>query len=287
VTPPRTAEPPYSFEGTTLYDSHRGLMRFIRKLLNPILKLFFNPNPLIQALNIQARLNTEALTREAERDRRQAEWNALHYEILQRVVTETARVTLEAQSLALKVESLAAKVDFNERRVRSIEGTLHNQPRPLPRRDVPEPSPVTAAAAVEAAAPEGPPAQAAAPGQPSEGTRRRRRRRRGRRGTGAPAEAVAGASEPAGTGLLEADADAGDQDEGPDEEEFASTPGDAGTLSGEPESVLVAEALVVTEDRLAFPAPEEAAPPVETPAAQPLEPQTPTSERTDVDPTDR
>ena len=66
-------------------------MRFIRKLLNPILKLFFNPNPLIRALNIQSRLNDEMLAREAERDRRQAEWNALHYEILHRVVTEVSR----------------------------------------------------------------------------------------------------------------------------------------------------------------------------------------------------
>src|SRR5512138_2648065 len=34
-------EPPnYGFEDTTLYETHRGLIRFIRKLLNPILKLF-------------------------------------------------------------------------------------------------------------------------------------------------------------------------------------------------------------------------------------------------------
>ena len=31
-----------------------ALLRFIRKLLQPILKLFFNPNPLIEALHIQA-----------------------------------------------------------------------------------------------------------------------------------------------------------------------------------------------------------------------------------------
>ena len=37
--------------------SHRGFMRWIRKLLNPLLKLFFNPNPLIEALHIQSKLN--------------------------------------------------------------------------------------------------------------------------------------------------------------------------------------------------------------------------------------
>src|SRR5215475_2536903 len=35
--------PNYAFEDTTLFDSHRAPLRFIRWLLNPILKLFFNP----------------------------------------------------------------------------------------------------------------------------------------------------------------------------------------------------------------------------------------------------
>src|ERR671939_1431678 len=48
-TPPEL--PNFSFEEHTLFESHRGPLRLIRKLLNPILKLFFNPNPLIQALN--------------------------------------------------------------------------------------------------------------------------------------------------------------------------------------------------------------------------------------------
>jgi hypothetical protein len=132
--PPARSEAPYTFEDTTLYDSHRGLMRFIRKLLNPILKLFFNPNPLIRALNIQSRVNADVLAHEAERDRRQAEWNALHYELLTRVVSEISRVTLETQSLSMKVDSLAGKVDFNERRVRGIEGVMH-QARPAGRRE--------------------------------------------------------------------------------------------------------------------------------------------------------
>src|SRR5688572_4261591 len=116
-------EPAYSFEDTTIYDSHRGLMRFMRRLLNPLLKLFFNPNPLIRALHIQAKLNVEAAERDAERDRRQTEWNALHYEIVQRLVTEVSRASLELQALSLRIESLDAKVEFNERRVRAMEGS--------------------------------------------------------------------------------------------------------------------------------------------------------------------
>src|SRR4026208_2046783 len=55
----RRAQPPYqppelpnyAFEENTLFESTRGPLRLIRRLLLPILKLFFNPNPLIQALN--------------------------------------------------------------------------------------------------------------------------------------------------------------------------------------------------------------------------------------------
>ena len=144
---PRPPEPTYSFEDTTIYDSHRGSLRFFRRLLNPLLKLFFNPNPLISALNTQARLNQAAAQREAERERRQAEWNALHYEILQRLVLEVSRTSLEAQQLSMRVEALSAKVEFAERRARSIEGTLH-QARPSPRHEsAPPPAPGRAGAA--------------------------------------------------------------------------------------------------------------------------------------------
>src|SRR5678815_3383189 len=121
-----TPEPAYTFEDTTIYDSHRGALRFIRQLLNPLLKLFFNPNPLISALHAQAKLNQAAALREAERERRQAEWNALHYEILQRLVLEVSRTSLESQQLSMRIEALSAKVDFAERRARSLESTLHH-----------------------------------------------------------------------------------------------------------------------------------------------------------------
>src|SRR5438132_13051248 len=42
---PQPAEPlpNYAFEEETLYESHRAPIRWIRRLLRPILKLFFNP----------------------------------------------------------------------------------------------------------------------------------------------------------------------------------------------------------------------------------------------------
>ncbi|OFW14379.1 MAG: hypothetical protein A3F70_11770 [Acidobacteria bacterium RIFCSPLOWO2_12_FULL_67_14] len=181
ASPPRPpSEPVYTFEDTTIYDSHRGMLRFIRKLLNPLLKLFFNPNPLIRALHLQARLNVEAAEREAERERRQTEWNALHYEIVQRMVTEVSRVSLEVQSLSQQLESLSTKVDFSDRRVRSIEAAAVTA-RPLARQ------PEVAAVVPAEAAPAG---DAGGEGAGPESAQRRRRRRRGRRSPGVTGEAA-------------------------------------------------------------------------------------------------
>lgn len=202
ATPPEgseaSIEPAYSFDEQTVYASHRGVLRLIRRLLNPVLKLFFNPTPVARALATQARLNVEAARRDAERDRRQTEWNALHYEIVQRLVTEVSRVSLELQALSGQVESLSAKVDFNERRVRGIEGRALRAEEPAPAGRPAERAVQARPAARPAEAPAGEEpttaAETAGEGgaavQPVEGARRRRRRRRGRRGGGAPSEAT-------------------------------------------------------------------------------------------------
>ncbi len=163
----------FSFEDDTMYESQSGFVRFMRRLLQPVLKLFFNPNPLIQALNTQAKLNLEAGRREQERERRQAEWNALHFSILQRLVVEIARTSVEAQSLTSRVEALDARVDFNDRRVRGLE-TVGPAPSSAPRH--------TAEAAASPLPSSRPSTESGATDTPAaDGTRRRRRRRRGRR----------------------------------------------------------------------------------------------------------
>src|SRR5882724_4902073 len=84
--------PNYSFEADTLFESHRGVIRFFRKLFHPLLKLFlFNPNPLIQALNIQARLNTLS----AERETARRGMDQLYYELIHNLVVELTRTGIE------------------------------------------------------------------------------------------------------------------------------------------------------------------------------------------------
>jgi hypothetical protein len=215
VSPP-PAEPSYVFDETTLYHSHRGLLRFIRRLLNPILKLFFNPTPVADALRTQARLNAEAAAREADRDRRQAEWNALHFELVQRMATEVSRISIDMQALATRVESLAAKVDFNDRRVRSMENPQQARPHGRPTE-----TPATAGTI----APEPPSPESAVNEGSADGPRRRRRRRRGRRG-GAGAPESVGASEGAVATSDVDDSDLSDVSEAADEDGAESAAAD-------------------------------------------------------------
>src|ERR671923_656799 len=111
----------YAFEDTTLYESSRPFLRFLRKLLNPILKLFFNPNPLIQALHIQSRLNESY---------NQAE--SLYYELIHNLVLETTRLSIEVKNLKMRVESMSSRLDFDERRARALEGVVQYRPGAVP-----------------------------------------------------------------------------------------------------------------------------------------------------------
>jgi hypothetical protein len=158
-----TAARNYAFEDTTLYESSRPILRFLRRLLNPILKLFFNPNPMIEALHIQSGLNDSY---------NQAE--ALYYELIHNLVVETTRLSIEVKNLKMRVESMSSRLDFDERRARALEGVVQYRPG--------------------AVAPLQPPAggdrdRSAAGGPPSAADveqRNRRRRRRGRRRPGGP-----------------------------------------------------------------------------------------------------
>ena len=111
-----------SIDESALYASKSGFLNSIRRLFN-----LLNPKAIVDALNALSRKTKAVAAREAELRRRQTEWNALHFEILRRLVTDIARTEIDNQHLAHRVESLQARVDFNERRVRSLE---HSQTQP-------------------------------------------------------------------------------------------------------------------------------------------------------------
>ena len=182
------APEPFEFDEDTVYVSSRGtmgkLLYLIRKLLNPVLRLFFDPDPIILAMMRQAEINSRLLdlldrvNAEFERTGRKfaarEEIDALNYEVTSNLVTEMTRLAVDMKNHEMLVESVAARLDFDERRARALESV--GQPRSTP-----------AAGAPEGAEGDG---TAAAP------TRPRRRRRRSRRRPGA-APGAAGETAPA------------------------------------------------------------------------------------------
>ena len=221
--------PNFAFEDATLFESHRAPIRWIRKLLMPLLKLLFNPNPLIQALHIQSRLNTMSAEREARREAARRGMDQLYYELIHNLVIETTRLGIDNKNLKMRLESVSSRLEFNERRARALESvvvykTAEPEERPVQRapaqtqhRSAPQPSypSQTQSAPARSAPPQAPPPPPPAPvaampaptqaqepdaaGQavPAEGPgqrSRRRRRRRGRRG-GGPAAAIMGTPE--------------------------------------------------------------------------------------------
>jgi len=184
----RRDEPPppnYAFEDTTLFESHRAPLRWIRRLLRPLLKLFFNPNPLIRALHIQAELNA----RHATEFEQHAE---LTYEVIHNLVVELTRTSIEVRNLKMRVEAMSSRLEFDERRARALEGVV--QYRPGAGADA---APSQAEAEGDAAADDSEISSAA--------RSRRRRRRRGRKGPRPAGAAAPGAGEGAGSEGAEAE----------------------------------------------------------------------------------
>jgi hypothetical protein len=135
--------PTFTFEDTTIYETPRGLLRTIRKLLNPILKLFFNPNPIIHVLHTQADLNAVNLQREAVREKQRMEIDALYYEVIHNLVFEMTRLGIDTKNAKMRVESIASRLEFNERRARALESVVaYRAPEESERR--PDPPPVQA-----------------------------------------------------------------------------------------------------------------------------------------------
>src|SRR5216683_1760880 len=120
--------PNFAFEDATLFESHRAPIRWIRRLLAPLLKLFFNPNPLIQALHIQSRLNTMNAERDAKLESARRAMDQLYYELIHNLVVEATRLGIEVKNLKMRVESVSSRLEFNERRARALESVVVYKP---------------------------------------------------------------------------------------------------------------------------------------------------------------
>jgi len=128
----------YAFDGTLMYGSHRFIIRMFRKLLNPILKLFFNPNTLIQVLDKQTKINAlyeQQFILLREKSQQRDEVDVLYYELVHNLVLELTRIGIENRNLKMRLESLSSRMDFDERRARALEGVVQYRPGTGPARE--------------------------------------------------------------------------------------------------------------------------------------------------------
>jgi hypothetical protein len=212
--------PKLELQEFSIYGTHRGFLRWIRQMLNPILKLFINPNPLVHFVWTQAESQADINDKIEHwmRNREQADikLDPLYYEILHNLVLEVTRTGIEVHNLKMRVESLSSRLDFDERRGRSLERVVEYRPSPQQR-----PQQTHSAAGQGADRQGAGPADGRPQGRPDGDAGRRRRRRRRRRPGHTLADqsgmsATPGASEPEAPPAAGAPADEGgsDRDEG-------------------------------------------------------------------------
>lgn len=115
-----------------VYGSPRPILRTIRRVLNPILRLFFSPTPLVHSVNTLTKQQNEVNAEFHRRFRQREEMDPLYYEVIHNLVVELTRLSIENSNLKMRVESLSSRMDFDERRARALETVVQYKPAPRP-----------------------------------------------------------------------------------------------------------------------------------------------------------
>ena len=129
---PARVPPSFEFDPSIIYRSSRGLagrlLSRVRRILNPLLKFFFNPTPIAHALSLQQTINErqrEANEYQRYVNERQAEMrenrDTLTYEMLHNLVLELTRLSIGVKNDHMLVASMAGRLDLAERRARALE----------------------------------------------------------------------------------------------------------------------------------------------------------------------
>ena len=100
----------FRFDEETLYRSSRGAvgraLEAARRVLRPVQKLFWNPNPMIAALS------------------RQSDLNRFSVHLLHNLVLELTRLNLEVQELRSRNLQMAGRLEALARREKTLEGMV-------------------------------------------------------------------------------------------------------------------------------------------------------------------
>ncbi len=110
--PPPAPPPPlnYSFDEAALFGSSRAPVRWIRRLVRPVLKLFLNPGSIVHVLHLQTEINTRFINQlhesrdlQAQSRRESYEQTRVLFELYEqlRVVSEQFHAQLREQTVKL------------------------------------------------------------------------------------------------------------------------------------------------------------------------------------------
>jgi len=103
----RDAQWNYAFDAESIYRSSPGLvgrqLQKLRRLLQPVQRLFWNPGPMISALS------------------RQADLNRYQVHLLHNLVLELARLNLQVQELRNRNLQLTGRLELLARREKTLE----------------------------------------------------------------------------------------------------------------------------------------------------------------------
>jgi len=100
----------FRFDADTVFRSSRGglgsVLETVRRLLRPVQKLFWNPNPMIAALS------------------RQSDLNAYYVHLLHNLAVEITKLNLEIQDLKNRNLQLQGRLDLQVRREKTLESMV-------------------------------------------------------------------------------------------------------------------------------------------------------------------
>ena len=100
----------FQFETETIYRSSRGVvgqvLETIRRVLKPVQKLFWNPNPMISALS------------------RQSDLNRYYVHLFHNLTLELTRLNLEVQDLKNRNLQLQGRLELLTRREKTLESMV-------------------------------------------------------------------------------------------------------------------------------------------------------------------
>lgn len=100
----------FQFGPETIYRSSRGavgqMLEAFRRVLRPVQKLFWNPNPLISALS------------------RQSDLNEYYVHVLHNMTVEVTKLNLELQELKNRHLQLQGRLEFQEKREKTLESMV-------------------------------------------------------------------------------------------------------------------------------------------------------------------